>query len=163
PDRLAVESAVGRPLRDEVTRSQGAAPAPGSGQVKLTNNRLSRGGGDWAPKMIYAPGADPALLRKTGCDVLALDLANLPVAEAAVQAGFLLMPMVDVRSAGEEDAGEILGRMASYPSKDAVAFWSLGEGLGAAPDPDLREQERVRVRALLKGLRAQPNGFPKLA
>jgi hypothetical protein len=173
-DDLAISpvpaSAVAEAANLPIARAPEGGPAtpgearPGAG-IKMNNNRLSRDGYDWVPTIIRAPGADLSVLRKMGPDVLALDLNDDPeMAREAVRLGFRLMPMIDGRSGdGLREVPSILADVAAYPARDAVAFWNLGEDLGAPPDLEARRAQLERARALLKGLRNLPAGEPKLA
>ncbi|MBX6313102.1 MAG: hypothetical protein IRY99_09350, partial [Isosphaeraceae bacterium] len=165
----AVAEAAGGPVTDEESGQDPGGPeterpAPVRTRIKLSGNRLSLDGADWVPTIVRAPGADPALMHKYGCDILALE----PGAEAeairrAVRAGFFLMPRLDGPNDLGRDPHSLVAAAAAFPVPEAVAFWSLGEGLGRSHDPQDRQDELTRNRAILAALRELPEGLPRLA
>lgn len=161
-DDLTVSPVPAAALTPPVPAPQPPAPDP-SGPVaeaapprlQFQRNRLSREGFPWFPTIVSAPGADLQTLRRYGSDVLATDLDDDPqTAREAVRLGFLLMPRLGRTADGQlRDPAEILAALRQYPDRAAVAFWDLGEGLGAAPDPRARKAELDQIRALVAGLR----------
>ena len=51
---------------------------------------------------------------------------------------------------------------ASFPLRDKVAFWGLGDQLGRIDDPEARKAELERVRAIKSGFRGLPRDFSHL-
>ncbi len=159
-----------RPATDAPTDSNPAPPVAGTepstpgNPVRLDGGMLFRGREGWVPSILDAPGADLDTARRFGFDVLAVDLNDDPKwVQQAVQLGFLLMPrLAGARSGSTLDAEKALDAVATYPFRDSVAFWNLGEGLGASTDPEARQAELERVRAIVSGLRELPEGTPKL-
>ena len=155
--------AVGRPRqrrRRSATRPPRSARPSG---VALERNRLKRNGADWFVTAIEAPGADVAELRKAGFDVLAESINADPERfREAVDAGFLLQPnLVSVDGEPLEPA-QALAAAASFPFRDKVAFWGLGDQLGRIDDPEARKAELERVRAIKSGFRGLPRDFSHL-
>jgi hypothetical protein len=138
--------------------------AAGSAPVRLDRNRLRRNGYDWVATIIDAPGADVAALRSAGFDVLAEGVhADADRIRDAIQRGFLLMPSLAGPPGGPApEPAEVLEAAASYPYRDSVAFWNLGERLGHAPDLRVRQDELERVRAIVSGFRCLPKDFSHL-
>jgi hypothetical protein len=138
--------------------------AVGSAQVSFDRNRLRRKGFDWVPTIIQAPGADVAALRSAGFDVLAEDLRADPERiRDAIQRGFLLMPsLAGAPGSPAPEPDEVVEMAASYPYRDAVAFWNLGERLGSSPDLQVRGDEIERIRAIVAGMRRLPGDFSHL-
>ncbi len=114
----------------------------------------------WVPTVIQAPGADVRALRQHGFDVLAVREGTDPAEiEAAVDVGFFLMPVI---GRGEDDPVEILRSIASFPQRDHVAFWHLGEPVGADPSLSARKAELERTRSIVLGMRDLPKGVSPL-
>lgn len=143
------------------TRDGRPGRSPDSGRVQLVRNQLLKDGYDWVPTIIHAPGADPAILRQNGFDVLALDADDPPaVAQAAIKAGLMLMPTLN---AGPGiDPGVVVGQAATYPEKDYVAMWSLGDDLGTNRDLSARKVALERHRRIVAGLHDLPAGTSRL-
>ena len=133
--------------------------APGlNGRIKMDRNRLSKDGFPWFFTAVRAPDADPYRLRRVGCDVLITPKdAGEATIRAAIESGMLLMPELtgpDDRAMPEAD--RLLAEASVFPGREAVAFWSLGENLGRAIDPEVR-------LATLRRLREAESGFRKAA
>src|SRR5690606_750639 len=83
-----------------------------------------------------------------------------------VELGALLMPdLGPERAEGDpvaEDARMAMSAASTFPAPEAVAFWTLGERLGAAADHDRRAGDLQRTRSIVTGLRDEPEGFPSL-
>jgi len=133
-------------------------------RIKLDRNRLFKDGMPWVFSAIRAPGANIDALLKHGFDVLSVSLeADSRAVNEAAKRGILLMPTLDARSGSTPgEPADLASAAAAYAARDAVAFWNLGENLGASTDPAARNAERERVRALVSALREQPAGVPRL-
>ncbi len=138
-------------------------PIPRS-RVQLEGNRLRKDGNDWLVTGVEAPGADVGALRRGGFDVLVDDFdADPRRAREAIERGFLLMPKL-----GSKDPGEALGPArarevaTASPYRDSVAFWHLGDRLGATIDPADRTAEWERIRAVVASLRDLPRDAARL-
>ncbi|HWE36538.1 MAG TPA: hypothetical protein VG406_08230 [Isosphaeraceae bacterium] len=142
-----------------------APPKPPATAVALERNRLSRDGRPWTFSAIDAPGADVRALRQSGFDVLVLPEGTGPeLAREAASAGFLLMPRLALYDRdAPRDPAAVVADAASFPERKAVAFWDLGDGLGAEPDLDARNAALERVRSIVLDLHAQGPGEPRLA
>src|SRR5262249_17035059 len=149
---------------------QGRVPNAGSGEqiVRLDGDRLRRLGvqdrrlHDWLPTAIDAPGADPVRLRQYGFDVLVDDRSSDPERiKTALGKDFLLMPRLSGLTSGA-DSRELIDQIDSYPYKDSVAFWMVGEGLGRRRERKGREEEVARTRKLLSDMRGLSAGTPRL-
>ena len=153
-----VPDPVPDPEEVEPTRRQdGSRDANG---ISLDGGRLTRAGHDWFPSILSAPGADLSLVVPFGFDVVEVDPAEKPeTLRAAAALGTMLMPNLG----GAPTAVEALRQAENFPVPEAVAFWMLGGGLGAAIDPEERKEELVRVRKILTGLRDRPAKSPKYA
>lgn len=141
---------------------------PATGQrVELIRNRLKKDGQDWFFTSIEAPGADIDALRAAGFDVLEVRLDTDPeILRRAVAAGFMLMPRLEARPGdpdGPLDGSRALSAASSFPEKDAVAFWNLGESLGLDRDLATRKAERDRIRKISSELRRSREGFSRLS
>jgi hypothetical protein len=137
------------------------APRPGS-RIALERNRLKRNGYDWIVTAIEAPGADVAELRKAGFDILVDPINARPERfREAVGQGFLLQPRLSIDDQPMEPA-QALEAAASFPFRDSVAFWDLGEALGRDDDPTVRGADLERVRAIKTGFRRLPRDFSHL-
>ncbi len=171
PPEAVVEHArpaVGERAAPEAARS----PKPGphnAPRVQLDRNRLRRRGDDgqyydWFFTAIHAPGADVAKLRRAGFDVLCESIDTDPDRiQEAVQRGLMLMPNLDATLEGAPvDAERMLAAASSYPFRDAVAFWHLGDHLGRSRDPQVRKAELERIRATVSGFRNMKGGFSRL-
>jgi hypothetical protein len=168
PDLVAAH-ALPRPETPDTPRGAGGSrntsrATVGSAQINFERGRVRRKGYDWVPTIIHAPGADVAALRSAGFDVLAVDLrADADRIRDAIQRGFLLMPSLAGPPGGSApEPGEAVEMAASYPYRDAVAFWSLGERLGSSPDLRVRGDEIERIRAIVAGIRRLPEDFSHL-
>jgi hypothetical protein len=107
----------------------------------------------WFPTAIEAPGADVAKLRGAGSDILVDDVKADPERlQEAIKRGFMLMPRV--RSvATEEGSKQLLGEIAAFAYRPAVAFWYLGDRLGHHRELAARELELTHTRSALAALR----------
>ena len=146
-----------------------AGVAAGSPKVILPRNRLKKRFDDglyrdWAPTAIHAPGADLASLRNAGFDLLIDDLDADPKRfREAVERGFLLMPMIGRGADGAvAEADQVAERISSFPFRDSVVAWHLGDRLGRGSDPRARDDERTRVRALIDTVRSLPKDVSRL-
>lgn len=146
-------------------RSERPAPRPDrskdTARVQILGTLLSKDRLDWFPVVVHAPGADPTALFQANVDVLALD-RDTPerVAEEATRAGLLLMPTLDLRPGGTPET--VVAKAETYPYRDHVAMWNLGDDLGASPDPKARKDELERVRRAIIGLHDLPDGRPRV-
>ncbi|MDB5350849.1 MAG: hypothetical protein JWN86_2096 [Planctomycetota bacterium] len=133
-----------------------------TGRVRLVGNMLLKDNVEWVPSVIYAPGADPMVLRQHGFDTMAFD-ADSPARamEEAVRARLLLMPTLDL--ARDVSPEVIVAHADRFAYRDQVAFWNLGDALGDSRDVKKRRAELERVRQVVSGLRDLPEGRPRLA
>jgi len=110
----------------------------------------------WFPTIIDAPGADIETLRVHGFDVYAArPRLGADAIEQAVEAGFLLMPMIGNDPRGLSDAEAAIATARDFLHAEEVAFWHLGRALGEQPDPEARLSELKRVREAVVGIRAR--------
>jgi hypothetical protein len=139
-------------------------PAPrNSLRIGLERNRLKRNGLDWFPTAIEAPGADVAELRKCGFDILVESVnADPERLRAAVEAGFLLQINLVGTDGQPLDPEQAVAAAASFPYRDKVAFWGLGDPLGGPDDLEARSAELDRVRAIKSAFRGLPREFSHL-
>ncbi|RUL87877.1 hypothetical protein [Tautonia sociabilis] len=129
------------------------------GRARFHRNRLElldepqRAYFPWVPTIIDAPGASVEELRRFGFDVFAIRPGTSSrEVERAADAGFLLMPMLGDPLLGPADASRAASAAASYPRKDAVVFWHLGEQLGGDDLPDRRRETLSRIRQAAEAL-----------
>lgn len=122
-------------------------------RVRYNRNRLElldepqRAYFPWLPTIIDAPGADPEELRRFGFDVYAVRPgASAEEVSRAADSGMLLMPMLGDPLLGAADSARLQAAVASYPRRESVAFWHLGEDLGGQDDPEARRETLRRVR-----------------
>ncbi len=140
------------------------AVQPGlNSKIRLDRNRLTKDGYPWFFTAVRAPDADPARLRRVGCDVLVTPKdAGEATIQAAINAGMLLIPELtgpDDRTLPEAD--RLVSEASIFPGRDAVAFWSLGENMGRGIDPEVRQATLRRVREAERAFRkAKPGGSP---
>lgn len=149
------------------------APAKPFEKIRLERNRLSKEGYGWVFSSIDAPGTDLELLKSAGFDLVAIGPGvDAGWVEDAVKRGFLLQARLDARvsaASSVEDsngkgkmelvpAAKLVEQAVNHPFRDQIAFWELGEHLGAANDPKTRALERDATRAVVAGLRDQPRG-----
>ena len=105
--------------------------------VQLNGDRLTLDGNDWVPAIIRAPGVDPAILKEHGFDVYSVDLdADPNRVKEAVKLGMHLMPHLNTPPGSAPKGTEaLLTTIDTYPFRDDVAFWYVGDALGADPGP----------------------------
>ena len=121
--------------------------------LRLDRSGLSRQGYPWVFTAVRAPGADPEKLRRAGFDLFALPVDSDPaLVKSVVDNGMWLMPELDEKG-GKLEPGRAIDRAKAFPSRDKVAFWSIGRDLGRANDLADRQGERDRVRAVARALR----------
>ena len=152
-------------------RTGGATAAAGRmavERIRLTRNLLERRVGPlqyvpWLPTAIDAPGANPLKLRQAGFDVLGVNVKSDPgrVKPALDQGALLLARLADV-TAGDGPQ-RVVDQIASYPLKNSVAFWHLGDHLGRDRDIKDREQEIERVRKAIGAIRGMDETISRLA
>ncbi|CAN5823388.1 hypothetical protein BH23PLA1_BH23PLA1_08340 [soil metagenome] len=155
------------PQGDDLAEADPDSPeAAGSERFQFNRNRLSiwdepgRRFFPWVPTIIQAPGADVRSLRQHGFDVLAVrEGTDSSEIESAVDVGFFLMPLM---RRDERSPAELIRSIASFSHREHVAFWHLGEGIGAAPGLFDRRAELERDRAIVLGMRDLPKGTSRL-
>lgn len=138
-----------------------AGSRPRYERIRLDRNRLSRMGDDsrrhdWVPVGIEAPGADVTELRRYGFDVLvdAVDADRARLQEA-VDRGFELVPRLPQPRPGEGiDAA--LADVRDFPFAESTAFWMVGRDLGRNREMQVREEELVRTRKLIRAIHDLP-------
>ena len=128
--------------------------------VQLSGDRLTLDGNDWVPAIIRAPGVDPAILKERGFDVYSVDLdADPHRVQEAVKLGMHLMPHLNTPPGSAPKGTEaLLTTIDTYPFRDDVAFWYIGDSLGAEPDYKRRKAELDEVRELTTELHNRPSG-----
>ena len=130
-------------------------------RIKLDRNRLIKDGFPWFFSAVRAPDADPARLRRVGCDAMVLpkDVGEATI-NAAIASGMLLIPeLTGPENRGLPEADRLLSEASVFPGRDAVAFWSLGENMGRAIDPAVRQSSLRRIRETERAFRqARPGG-----
>ena len=154
----ADEVAGGRddgPLVEEADQGAVAPRQNAESIVTLPRNRLKKEGRDWVPTIIDAPGADIKMLRDAGFDVLATPREADPLrVQNAVDNGMMLMPKLDVNDPESPlDGPSALALIRNFPHRQSVAFWNLGDDLGATPDLEDRKAELKRVREVISAIR----------
>lgn len=155
----ATDAAAPRVIENKPARTSS------SGQAIVRNDRgqLKREGFPWVFLAVHAPGADVAALRRAGFSVLADKLRADPKRwEAAVKSGFLLMPDLSDRLGVPPDPDKAARAMSSFPYRDSVAFWNIGEMLGSSPRLEDRDREIARVREVVETIRELKGDGSKL-
>jgi hypothetical protein len=152
-------------------RTAGAKAAVGRmavERIRLTQHLLERCVGPsqyvpWLPTIIDAPGANPLKLRQAGFDVLGVNVKSDPgrVQPALDQGALLLARLADV-TAGD-GSQRVVDQIASYPLKNSVAFWHLGDHFGRDRDIKDREQEIERVRKAIGAIRGMDEKVSRLS
>jgi len=150
------ESAAGTPAGTRAAKGATSAQA----RIRLERNLLEKRGKDnrylpWLPTAIDAPGASVVKQLEAGFDVL-VDHADSdperfrPVANR----GVLLMKRLE----GATSSGgprRVLEQINTYPLRQAVAFWHIGDRLGRQREVNAREEELTRLRDALAAIRGQ--------
>ena len=161
--------AEGGPPAPEAARPPRPEPSTAVPRIQLERNRLRKRGEDgqeydWFFTAIHAPGADVSKLRRAGFDVLSESIdADPERIREAVARGLMLMPDLDATAEGAPvDPERTVAAASSYPFRDAVAFWNLGDHLGRSRDPQVRALELERIRATIQGFRNLKGGFSRL-
>lgn len=154
---------VGPPV-DEAEEGVATARPKADSRITLPRNRLKKDGRDWVPTIIDAPGADIEPLRAAGFDVLAVPREADPIrVQRAVESGMLIMPKLEVNDPNSPlDGPAALALIRDFPARQSVAFWHLGEGLGATPDREERKAELKRVREVISSIRKNPTDSSNL-
>jgi hypothetical protein len=152
----APDPAVPLPELPDVAPAPGAADSERLGDAAVTleaGGRLMKGGRDWVPTILAAPGADVSTLLPFGFDVVmvAPDVEPEKLREAA-RRGALLMP--DLGDIESTEAAVEAARGFAVP--EAVALWHLGSALGASNDPESRKADLKRTRALVGAIKELP-------
>ncbi len=135
-------------------------------RVRMQRNLLERIGQKgsyvpWFPTAILAPGANVSELRRAGFDMLWDDGTDPERLKAAVSRGFLIALGLEIGE-GSDPAREI-DRLASLPMRDAIAFSTLGMGLGRDRKLEARARELERILSALRLLRELGEDTPRLA
>ncbi len=141
------------------------ANRPGSNsRIRIDRNRLSKDGFPWFPTAIRAPAADPALVRRIGCDLMVLpEGTDEAIIRSARASGLFLVPELNagLKEGQIPDPDRVVAKAVAFPWKDDVFAWSIGEDLGKSNDPEVRRAALRRVReAALAIRRARPGGSP---
>jgi hypothetical protein len=152
-------------------RAAAAKTPPGGLAVerfRLVRNLLEKRVGPsqyvpWFPTAIDAPGATPLKLRQAGFDVLVEDVKSDPERiRAALQQGALLMARL-ADAAAADGSQRVRDQIATYPLKDSVAFWHLGDHFGRDRDPKDREHELERARDAIAAVRGIDDRLSRVA
>jgi hypothetical protein len=137
--------------------------------VRLDNNQLKKRAEDglfhdWVPTGIFAPGADVTSLRDAGFDLLIDDIdGDLKRAREASRLGFMLMPILGRDADGKVLSADRAFELAdTYPLRDSVAFWDVGDQLGRGFSLKGRTEELAAVRAITSRYRDLPPGVSRL-
>ena len=107
------------------------------GRVRLERNLLEKRGREprflpWFPTAIDAPGANPTELRLAGFDVLVDDGQMDPERlKPLLNNGVLLMKRL-TGPTSSEGPRRLVDQISTYPLRQSVAFWHLGDRSGAA-------------------------------
>ncbi len=155
------EVAMPQPELPEVAANPSDAEHLGSAPVTLeAGGRLKRGGNDWVPTILAAPGADVSTLLPFGFDVVmvAPDVEPEKLREASLR-GALLMP--DLSAIESTEAAMEAAR--GFPVPEAVALWHVGSDLGAANDPETRKHDLKRAREVVGAIRELPPPASRLS
>ncbi len=162
---VAADPPAGAPGAGAPARPEPSMPAESPGAIAFERNRLTRGGFPWVFTAVHAPGADPVSLRRFGFDVLTVGGgADEATIAAAVDAGFLLMPRLELKSQGDpRTADQLLAAMAGYERRGAVAFWDLGSKLGGDRSAEARDAELAKLRSIASGLHEGAEGRAPLS
>ena len=130
-------------------------------RVRMVAGQILLNGVDWVPSIMDAPNADPTALRQAGFDAILIPRdAPARVAEEAVRAGLMVVPTLAVGPNVQPDS--VIASTETYPFRDQVAFWNLGDNLGHTSDPKARKAELDRIRKVIIGIRGQPPGHPRM-
>ena len=136
--------------------------------IRLERNLLEKRGRDglfhpWFPTAVDAPGASPGALRDLGFDVVSDSLSGDPEKlRAVVSRGALIMARL--KGATDADAPQrILEELNSYPLRDSVAFWHLGNHLGKQRPLAMREEELANLREAVATLHSLDDPDSRLA
>ncbi len=166
PEKVARAPKPGRPgdfpeLPENNPANARKEKAASTGRITMVDNNLLKDGFDWVPTIIDAPGADPLILRQHGFDVFVVDRETNPdVVQTAIRAGLLLM--VRLRTGPSVEPEATVGAAASYPFREHVAFWDLGEQLGASNSIGARKEELERIRSIVAGIHDLPANVSRL-
>ena len=138
---------------------------PGSNsRIRIDRNRLSKDGFPWFPTAIRAPDADPALIRRIGCDLMVIPRGtDEEVVRAARASGLFLIPELNsgIDEARLPDADQVVADAMAFAGKEDVFAWSIGENLGKSKNLETRRAAVRRVRDAKLGIaRAKPGGSP---
>jgi hypothetical protein len=152
-----------------------SSPGDGSslagGRLRFNRNRLElldeplRAYFPWLPTIIDAPGASPEELRRFGFDVYAVRPGtSIEHVNRAVDSGMLLMPMLGDSLLGAAEASALSSALTSYPRREAVALWHLGENLGGQDLWADRQATLKRVREAVDSVQDSdlPSGVSNL-
>ncbi len=136
--------------------------------VTLVGNRLKRGGNDWVPTVIRAPGADITQLRSAGFKVYQDDIDADPARfEQAISRGFALMPDISAagvdHDTGEFDVNHLMQRVLAFPFRAETAFWNVGDDLGRDDNLEARLKRQDQIRATVAALHGSDLNFSKIA
>lgn len=161
---VAEEIARVKPPEATEANPDGPKDAPKAKTVELSGTHLKKKGNPWFFLAIDAPGAVPAALRHARFDVWATPIGRDPEAATdAVRSGMLVAPTIAVNGPdGPRATADVLAEAGKFAHADALAFWDLGDGLGADPDRTKRESELLRVREIAAGLRGLDPAKPAL-
>jgi hypothetical protein len=125
---------------------------------RLERNLLEKKGRDgvyrpWFPTAIDAPGANASALRDLGFDVLTDSVDGDPEKlRSAVARGALIMARLS-GATGADAPQRIIEEINSYPLRESVAFWYLGDHLGKRRQTAVREEELANVREAISAVR----------
>jgi hypothetical protein len=134
-------------------------PDRARGRVRLERNLLEKQGSQhrfvpWFPTAVDAPGANPIELRRAGFDVLGDDGRMDPERlKPLADSGVLIMKRLP-GATSTEGPRSLLDQITSYPLRQSVAFWHIGDRLGRQREIKNREEELARFRESLAAIRS---------
>ncbi|WP_435021370.1 hypothetical protein TA3x_002339 [Tundrisphaera sp. TA3] len=135
-------------------------PLPSSARVQFARNRLTKDGFPWFFTGVRGLGMDPAQLRRAGFDTMFLpkEAGEEDILDA-VRSGMLLVPeLVGQPGKSSREPDQVASEAATYPGRDAVAFWSIGRNLGDDIDLDRRQAVKARTRETVRAIRKEKPG-----
>ena len=161
PGRPKAIAVADRPRGDD----EALPPLPSSARVQFDRNRLTKDGYPWFFTAVRGLGLDPVRLKRSGFDVLFLPKgADRETVDAAAKSGLLLVPeLVGEPGRNPLDPDQVVSEAATFPGRESVAFWSIGQDLGRELDLEPRKDALRRTRDTLRSLRREKPGNTPIA